>query len=422
MTESLLLLQLLVILLAGRALAWLLHWVGQPPVIGEMVAGLLLGPLAFGAFAPHWQAALFAPTSLSGLSGLSQLGLVLFMFIVGAELRLPGGGRSARAALAVGVLAVVLPGLLALVVAPMLHASFAPAGVGFWPFALFLASAVAITAMPVMARILNDCARTHTAVGRLALASAAVADVLAWVMLSATMALIAASNGTAHDGWRPLVRVGLGLVALLAFGFGLLRPLMRTLLSGTAASPRRDGNVLALLLAGAFACAATTQWLHLHAVFGAFLFGLCLPRDDVLLARLIERIRHVAVVALMPVFFALAGLSTSVDAFLIDTVPAFALVMAVAVSGKLLGGAAAARLTGMDWRGSLAVGSLMNARGMMELIVIKIGLDAGVINREMFTLLLLMAILTTVMTTPLLLALDRRALVPQAVGYAEPRG
>ena len=421
MSENLLI-QLLVILLASRALSWLLHWIGQPPVIGEMVAGLLLGPLVFGAFAPQWQSWLFAPGSLSGLKGLSQLGLVLFMFIVGAELRLPGGGREARSAVAVGLAGVLLPMALAISAAPVFYDSFAPAGIGFWPFALFLASAVAITAMPVMARILGDCSRTHTAVGRLALSAAAVDDVLAWVMLALTMSLIAAQQGrSSDDAWLPVAHSLFGLAGLLALSFGLLRPLLHRLLAGYASSKRLDGSGLALLLAGSLACAAVTEWLHLHAVFGAFLFGLCLPRDDALLAGLVERIKHFAVVALMPVFFALAGLSTSADAFLMNAAPAFALVMLVAVSGKLLGGAAAARWSGLDWRSSFAVGSLINARGLMELIVIRIGLDTGVINREMFTLLFLMAILTSVMATPMLLALDRRALFLPSAEYAKPR-
>ena len=417
-----LLIQLVVILLLSRALTWLLRWIGQPPVIGEMVAGLLLGPLVFGAFAPQWQSWLFGPGSLAGLKGLGQLGLVLFIFIVGAELRLPGGGSAARSAGAVGLVSVVVPMAMAIVAAPMLHHAFAPAGVGFWPFAMFLASAVAITAMPVMARILSDCGRTDTTVGRLALAAAAVADVLAWVILALTMALVAAQQGRSReDIWWPIVQALLGLGGLLVLGFGLVRPLLQRLLTSRDLTKRWDSNVLALLLAGALTCAAATEWAHLHAVFGAFLFGLFLPRDDALLAGLVERLKHFTVVALMPVFFALAGLSTSADAVFLDAAPAFALVMLVAVSGKLLGGALAARRAGLDWRSSLAVGSLMNARGMMELIVIRIGLDAGVINREMFTLLLLMAILTTVMTTPLLLGLDRRPLLLPAAKYANPR-
>ncbi|HEY9237412.1 MAG TPA: cation:proton antiporter [Burkholderiaceae bacterium] len=383
MGHALLLVQLVAILVTARALAWLLRWIGQPPVIGEMIAGLALGPLLFGALAPAWQGWLFAPASLPALDGLSQIGLVLFMFIVGAELRLSGGVRQAlRAAGAVGGLAVLLPIGLALLITPMLYARYAPAGIAYWPFALFLAASLAITAMPVLARILRDRHVTHTPVGQLAL----------------TVALI-----SAHGDWTPFWRSVGGVGAMLVLCFALLRPLLRRWLTRHAANGRPDGGVLAALLIGAFGCAALTEWLHLHAVFGAFLFGLCLPRDDALLAGLIERLEHVTVIALMPVFFALTGLSTSADAFQRDALGAFALILAVAVVGKVLGGALGARLGGHGWRDSFAVGSLMNARGMVELIVLKIGLDAGVIGREMFTLLLLMAIVTTMMSAPMLL-------------------
>lgn len=399
MGQALLLIQLIVILLIARGLAWLLRWIGQPPVIGEMIAGLALGPLLFGALAPVWQAWLFAPASLPALNGLSQIGLVLFMFIVGAELRLPGGVRQTlRAAGAVGSLAVLLPIGLALLITPTLYPRYAPAGIAYWPFALFMAASLAITAMPVLARILKDRQYTHTPIGQLALTAAAIADVLAWILLALTVALI-----SAHGDWAPFWRSVLGVGAMLALCFGLLRPLLRRWLAQHAADGRPDGGVLAALLIGALGCAALTEWLHLHAVFGAFLFGLCLPRDDALLAGLIERLEHVAVIALMPIFFALTGLSTSADAFHGSALGAFALILVVAVAGKVFGGALGARLSGHGWRDSFAVGSLMNARGMVELIVLKIGLDAGVIGREMFTLLLLMAIVTTMMTTPMLL-------------------
>jgi Kef-type K+ transport system membrane component KefB len=314
-----------------------------------------------------------------------------------------------RAAGAVGGLAVLLPIGLALLITPMLYAHYAPAGIAYWPFALFMAASLAITAMPVLARILKDRHVTHTAVGQLALTAAAMADVLAWILLALTVALI-----SAHGDWAPFWRSVLGVGAMLLLCFSLLRPLLRCWLARHAANGRPDGGVLALLLIGALGCAAITEWLHLHAVFGAFLFGLCLPRDDALLAGLIERLEHVAVIALMPVFFALTGLSTSVDVLHRDALGTFALILAVAMIGKVLGGALGARLGGHGWRDSFAVGSLMNARGMVELIVLKIGLDAGVIGREMFTLLLLMAIVTTMMTTPMLLYFSRHRLIATA--------
>lgn len=393
-----LLLQLAVILGVARALAALLGRFGQPPVIGEMIAGLALGPIVFGALAPDLHAWLFPPDQLAPLQGLSQIGLVLFMFVVGAELRAPGGTQGGFGpALRVSTAAVLLPMLLGFAIAPMLHARYAPAGIGFVPFALFIAVSLSITAFPVMARILKDRGLTRSPVGQLSLASAAIADVLAWALLALVMALIGA-----QAGWSGFARTVAGLVVIAALGFGVLRPLIARLLARHAADGRPGGAVLSLLLIIACASAAATEWLGLHAVFGAFLFGACLPRDDRLLDTLIERLEHVAVLVLMPVFFALAGLGTSADAFAGGGLAALAAILVAAIVGKVLGAAVAARSASLGWREAFAVGALMNARGLMELIVTKVGLDAGVIDRTLFTMLMVMAIVTTLMTAPML--------------------
>jgi Kef-type K+ transport system membrane component KefB len=199
-----------------------------------------------------------------------------------------------------------------------------------------------------------------------------------------------------------------GLVAMAAIGFGVLRPLYAKILARYAPDGRPNGATLSALMIGMCVMAAATEWLGLHPVFGAFLFGACLPRDDRLLETLIERIEHVAVVMLMPVFFALAGLNTTTDAFTGTGLPALALILGAAIVGKVLGSGGGARIAGLGWGEAFAVGSLMNARGLMELIVMKIGLDAGVIGFEVFTMLMVMAIVTTLMTTPMLMAFVRR--------------
>jgi Kef-type K+ transport system membrane component KefB len=281
-----LLLQLALILGVARLLALLLGRLGQPPVIGEMVAGLVLGPIVFGALAPDWHAWIFPHGQLGALEGLSQVGLVLFMFIVGAELRAPSGVRTRVVAAGwVGVLGVLLPMALGVAIAPMLYARFAPTGITFWPFALFMAASMAITAFPIMARILKERGMARSALGQLALASAAIADVLAWIMLALVVALI-----SSHGGWAGLARTLAGLAAVALVGFGLLRPLIAKALARHAPDGRPGGVALSLLLIGTFAMAAATEWLGLHPVFGAFLFGACLPRDDRLLDLLIERI------------------------------------------------------------------------------------------------------------------------------------
>jgi Kef-type K+ transport system membrane component KefB len=398
MPHTPLLLQLVVILITARLLGLLLRFFGQPPVIGEMAAGIVLGPIVLGHFAPGLHAEIFEPTSLGALRGLSELGLVLFMFIVGAELRLPTGVKAQLVSASwIGIFSVLVPMLLGVGVASLLHDQLAPAGTAFWPFALFMASAMSITAFPVMARILKERQLTHSALGRLSLTGAAVADVFAWIML----ALVVVLSGSGQD-WGRFFNTIAGLSALALVVFVGFRPAVAWLLSRFSKDGRPEGPILAVLLIGTFACAYVTQLLDVHAVFGAFLFGACLPRDDRLLDALIERTEHVAIIVLMPIFFALAGLNTTFDAFAGAGIGALLLILAAAVLGKIAGGAAGARICGQPWRTSLAVGSLMNARGLMELIVIKVGLDIGVIGQDLFTMLMVMALVTTLMTGPLL--------------------
>lgn len=398
MNHTPLLLQLVVILGTARVLGLLLRYFGQPPVIGEMAAGIVLGPIVFGACAPELHLHVFEPASLDALNGLAKLGLVLFMFIVGAELRLPMGVRQQLIAGSwIGILSVLVPMVLGLGVSLALYPQLAPQGVTFWPFALFMAAAMSITAFPVMARILKDRSLTHTTPGRLSLTGAAVADVFAWVMLALVVVL-----STSGQDWSRFLQMLGGVTALALVIFLGLKPLIASLLARYAADGRPDGALLATLLIGTFACAYLTEILNVHPVFGAFLFGACLPRDDRLLAALIERIEHVAIIVLMPIFFALAGLNTTPDAFVGTGLGALLLILAAAIIGKVVGGAAGARASGQPWRISLAIGSLMNARGLMELIVIKVGLDIGVIDNRVFTMLMVMAIVTTIMTGPLL--------------------
>lgn len=391
-----LLLQLGLILLAARLCGMLLGRFGQPPVIGEMVAGLLLGPIAFGAWLPDVHAAVFAKPSLPVLSGLATLGVSLFMFIVGAELRAPEGTRAQlRSAGLVGSLGMVVPMALGLLIAPFLYPQFAPAGVGFWPFALFLATTMSVTAVPVLARILKDQGLAQTAPGRLALGAAVINDACAWISLAVVLAMVGRQEGGA------LLAVG-GGASMVAVVFGLLKPLFSRLLASACNADEIPASAFAWILLGALACAACAEWIGLHAIFGAFLFGVALPRDDRLLHALARRIEPVAIVLLMPVLFALAGQTTTPEVFAGAGMGAFALVLLAAIVGKLGGCAIGARLGGHGWRDSLTVGSLMNARGLMELVVIKVGLDAGLIGPELFTLLFAMTLVTTLMASPLI--------------------
>ena len=412
MSTTVLLLQLIVILLTARACGWLLKHIGQPSVVGEMAAGLVLGPICFGALFPELHAQLFSKASLPGLSALATVGLVLFMFVVGLELRAQQGVRAQiKASGYVGTLSVVAPLALGLAISPLLHPAFAPAGVGFWPFALFMAAALSITAFPVMARILKDRGMTNTPFGQLSLSSAAVVDVFAWVLLAFVVAMAGVG-----EGYPGLLKTGAGVLGLLAVVYLGLRPGFAWLLRRYAPDGEPATTVLTALMIGLLACAMLTEWLHLHAVFGAFLFGTCLPRDDRLLRWLGHRIEPLSIVVLMPLFFALAGLGTTASAFSSAGLGVTALILLVAIVGKLAGGAVGARMAGYGWRDSLATGALMNARGLMELIVMKVGLDAGLIGPELFTMLLVMALVTTAMTGPLMTLLAGRAARPAEAG------
>lgn len=406
MALTLLLLQLTVILVIARSCGLLLRAFGQPMVIGEMTAGILLGPIVFGALFPQWHAELFPPASLQGLSSLASLGIVLFMFVVGAELRAPTGvAAQVKAAGWVGICSMVLPMVLGLAIAPALHPTLAPQGLAFWPFALFLGVALSITAFPVLARILKDRNMTHTPIGQLALGAAGVVDSVAWVLLALVVAL-----ATSGSGFQDFFRISLGLATLVAVVFLVVKPALAWLLRVHAPDGQPSSMVLAALMIGLFVCAMVTEWLHLHAVFGAFLFGVSLPRDDRLLKHLVDRLEPLSIIVLMPIFFALTGLSTASGAFANAGLGAMGLILLVAMTGKIAGGAAGARVCGYGWRESLATGTLMNSRGLMELIVIKVGLDAGLIGAELFTMLLVMALVTTAATGPLLTLIARRGL------------
>ena len=407
---TLLLVQLLVILVVARGCGWLLKHVGQPPVIGEMAAGLLLGPIVFGALAPTAHAALFPVESLAPLSALATFGLILFMFVVGAEMRpIEGPKAQVRAAASAGVLGIVLPLGLGLAISPWLFPRFAPAGLGFWPFALFIAAAMSVTAFPVLARILKDRGLTQTRPGRLSLGAAVIDDAFVWLFLAVVLTF---TGGTGEVG---VAVIASGGVALAATCFIVLKPLYARLLAPQAGAEPFGHRALVAVMIGLLACTAFAEAIGLHAVFGAFVFGACLPRDDRLLAHLARTFEPLSVLVLMPVVFALAGLRTTPDAFVGAGLGAFVLILAAAIAGKMLGGIAGARISGYGWGEAFAVGSLINSRGLMELIVLKIGLDAGLIGPELFTMLFGMAIVTTVMTAPLLAWWARRAGVVAAV-------
>ncbi|HEX2077280.1 MAG TPA: cation:proton antiporter [Longimicrobium sp.] len=394
----LLLAQVAVILAAARGVGLLCRRVRQPQVVGEMVAGILLGPSLLGWAWPQAAARLFPAESLGFLGALSQVGLLLFMFLVGLELNprlLRERGRTAVAASAASIAAPLLLGSL---LAALLYPRLAPAGVPFPAFALFMGAAMSVTAFPVLARILEERGLTGTRTGAVALACAAVDDAAAWCLLAAVGLLVRADPG----GLPPWAMAG-GSAAFVLGALYVARPLLAGLERAVQRRGALSQDLLALALGVALAFAWTTEWLGIHAVFGAFLAGAVMPGGGAFAAAAREKLGDVTVVLLLPLFFAFTGLRTDLGLVAGAQMWGFcALIVLVAVAGKFGGCTVAARLTGASWRESAALGVLMNTRGLMELVILGVGLQAGVISPALFTMMVLMAVVTTLMTAPLL--------------------
>jgi Kef-type K+ transport system membrane component KefB len=400
-----LLLQLVVVLAAARSCGWLARRVGQPRVIGEMVAGLALGPSVFGAVAPALSGRIFPAESMPPLAAVAQLGVLLFLLVVGLRLDLTVLRLRAGAAVATSHASIAVPFALGAAIAPLLPRELAGAHVSPLAFALFLGASMSVTAFPVLARILEERRLTGTRLGSLALAAAAVDDVSAWIILAGVVAV--ARAGAAADATGAMLQT-VGLTALVVATAVALRPLLRRWLLRRGAQVGTEQVALVVLLALTMALA--TEHAGVHALFGAFLTGTLVPRDAGVAAALAERMEELVVTVLLPAFFAYAGLRASVA--LIDGAALWAiwgLLMLVAVAGKLGGSSVAARLAGLPWDEALGLGILMNTRGLMELVILSIGLDVGAISPTLYAMMVLMALATTVMTAPLLALLERRS-------------
>lgn len=400
---AVLLAQLAVILVVTRLVGRLFLLVGQPQVVGEMATGLLLGPTLFGAFAPVWSGMLFPARTLGSLQAISQVGLVLFMFLVGLELdfSLLRGRRQAALSAATGAL--VIPFALGVALATWLFTSYGVAGVSFTSFALFVGVAMSATAFPVLARILKDAGLMRTPLGATALSSAAFIDVVVWIALATVVAIVNA-QGDAHALWRTLGASALYVAAMV----WLVRPLLARLFARQSAALSHDwlAAVLVLVLCSAMA----TEWVGVHVSFGAFMAGAIVPRRAGPSEALVARLEDVTLVLFLPLFFVLTGLRTDIRALIAPGAAlAFVAVIAVAAGGKLVGTWIGARIAGTPSPEARMLGVLMNTRGLMELVILNIGLDIGVIPRPLFTMFVLMAIITTGMTSPLLRAHRRPA-------------
>jgi Kef-type K+ transport system membrane component KefB len=409
----LLLLQLLVVIAVARCAGVLFTKIGQTAVIGEMAAGILLGPSFLGRLFPSVEAVLFPPSSLQLLQLLSQLGVILFMFTVGMEFDVLRLRERARAAVVISNAGIAVPFALGIVLSLYLRADYAPAQVPQIVFALFTAVAMSVTAFPVLARIIAERGLTGTDLGNTAIACAAIADVTAWCLLTVVVA-VARGQGLGGPAITIALAILFSLLVLKVIGPRAGEIFGRTV-SGPSVFDRSGGperppaTTLAWAVCFAFGSALVTEAIGIHALFGAFIAGVALSPARELTAAVRGAIEPLAAVVLLPLFFAASGLRTEIG--LLDSAGDWAvcgLVIAVAVAGKLGGSSLAARWSGMGWRDSLAIGSLMNTRGLMELVVLNIGYELGILSPALYTMMVAMALATTCMAGPMLTLVQGR--------------
>ncbi len=394
---NLLLAQIVVVILVTQGCAWLAGRLGQSGVIGEIVGGILLGPSIMGRLLPSFNQHLFPKASLGAMEELSTVGLILFLFLVGMELDDRHLVRQRATALAASGTSILIPFLTAVLLAHSLRVRFAPHGVGSLPFVLFLGISMSITAFPVLARIVEERKLMNTPLGTTAILCAAVDDVVAWLLLAVALTLI---DVTGTPG-KLLLRFGI-LLAYLAFMLGVLRPLA-TRFAKRRNSPELGIGLLGLTLAFAFASAAATDWAGVHPLFGAFIAGVCFPRIEQWQQSIRARLDMVTSVLLLPLFFALTGLRTRLDLLNSASIWLWAgIVLASAIFGKVGGAVLAARWSGQNWRAALALGALLNTRGLVELVVLNIAYNVGAFTPTLFTMLVVMALVTTMCTNPAL--------------------
>lgn len=399
---SILLIQIIAVLLMVRLFGFLFKHIGQPGVIGEIVAGIVLGPSVLGYFFPDVFQALFPPESLTNLELLSQVGLVLFMFVIGMELDFSVLKNKINETLVISHAGILVPFFLGIVASYWIYEEYAAAQTAFLPFALFIGISMSITAFPVLARIIQERNMTKTSLGTLAIASAANDDVTAWCLLAVVIAI-------AKAGTFASALYAIGLTALyIIIMFMVVRPFLKKVGEVYANQEVINKTFVALILLILIISSTLTEIIGIHALFGAFMAGVVMPASIGFRKVMMEKVEDIALVFFLPLFFAFTGLRTEIG--LINS-PALwgvcLLLITVAVAGKLGGCAVAARLVGESWKDSFTIGTLMNTRGLMELVALNIGYEMGVLPPSIFVILVIMALVTTFMTTPLLHLVER---------------
>ena len=394
---TLLLVQVAVVLLVTVSCGWLARRLGQARVIGEMIGGILIGPSVLGRLSPELSSRLFDKTSVITFDSLSTLGLILFLFLVGMELDSEQIYKQRTTALLASGMSIFLPFAMAALLAPSLRVRFAPPGIGAGAFVLFLGIAMSITAFPVLARILEERGLQASRLGTTAMMCAAIDDVAAWTLLAFALALLGKGDGSPSLSTRLM-----GLAAYLLLMLAVVRPLANWL-----AKRRRTSilsvELLSLIVVAVLLSASATNAIGVHPLFGAFLAGLCFPRITLWRGEIRLKLDMITSVLLLPLFFALTGMRTRLDLLSGGNSWLWAgIVLVAAITGKMGGAVLAARWTGESWKDAWALGALLNTRGLVELIVLNVAYTAGVFSPTLFTMLVVMALVTTMLTIPLL--------------------
>jgi Kef-type K+ transport system membrane component KefB len=394
---AILLAQIITIIVVARFFGWVFRKIGQPSVIGEIIAGIVLGPSLLGLYFPEFSLALFPIASLGNLQFLSQIGLILFMFVIGMELDLKVLQNRAKDAIVISHASIVIPFALGIGLAYFVYFKFAPEGIAFLPFALFMGIAMSITAFPVLARIVQERGIHKTKLGAIVITCAAADDITAWCILAAVIAIVKAGTFVSS-----LYIIGMAFAYVLVMLF-VVKPFLKKIGELYSNKDSLNKPVVAIFFLILIISSYLTEIIGIHALFGAFMTGVIMPDITKFRNLFIEKVEDVSLILLLPLFFVFTGLRTEIgllnDPYLLRVT---GFIILVAVIGKFFGSALAAKFVGQNWRDSLTIGALMNTRGLMELIVLNIGLDLKVLTPEVFTMMVIMALFTTFMTGPTL--------------------
>lgn len=398
---SKLLLQIILIIVTARMFGFVLRKLGQPTVMGEILAGIILGPSVMGLFFPGFFGFMFPKESVDIIGFLSEIGLILFMFIIGMELDLGIMKRRMNSAVIIGSASIVFPFICGILLAFFLYDKYAPHESTFIAFALFMGIALSITALPVLSRIIIERGMTKSYVGIVSLVSAAFNDIAGWCLLATVVAIVQA--GSFIHG---VIIIGFSLFYLLIMVF-VIRPVLKRAGDIYISNENLNKSVMAVIFLLLFISSFITDVIGIHTLFGAFMAGVIMPNKPGFKKIIIEKIEDISVIFLLPLFFVYTGLRT--DIALISNwhmVSVACLIIVVAVAAKLGGGVIASRLTGMSWKDSFLIGTLLNTRGLITLIVLNVGYEMGILSGEIFTIMVVMALVTTFMTGPLLKLID----------------